>query len=280
MGELSFSFVMDGRRLHAPSVLLAGSLQGQMGDEVEVIAYVPEARGTEMPRVLEIMPDQLKVYVCSMKTDHVTWVQPYPHGNEIIAARQPRDCQLSDVPDDVSLFAVPEDVPTWKVQGEAWVPVYDMFDLPSPSQRVHLVRGRAVEILPSFISSFVGFREAHDAAGSPLPDLWRDSALRLDHGQQIEGKSPWLEQIALPDAAVRAVGRIRVLPESYNYSLYRRGPEEQSFDPRRAHYHMPAHYRQWDSCRAVTEHALAICPPKKRQHLDRHPGVFQRGLRE
>lgn len=294
MRKVSFFFVMDGPRFQVPGVLLASSLRMQMGDEVEIIAYVPESRGLAMPRVIELLLHQLAVDVRLMQTDHVTWAQPYPHGNKIIASCQPRDSDLSvfldtdtvccapmdfsEVPDDVSFFGVPEGVPTWKVEDEAWQPIYDMFGLPLPQQRVRLVRGRLIEMLPYFNAGFVGFREKPDVPGTRLPDLWLDTALRLDFNETIEGKRPWLDQIALPVAAARAGGRLHVLPHSYNYSLYRRRPEERSFAPQLAHYHMPVHYRSWDSCRAVTEHTLEICPPNKRDHLRRHLGVFLRGL--
>lgn len=294
MRKVSYFFVMDGRRFQSAAVLLATSLRMQMGDEIEVIAYVPEGKRKELARAPLIMLDLLKVDIRDMKTDHIDWAQPYPHGNKIIASCQPRDSDLSvfldtdticakpmdfsDIPDRPTLFAVPEGVPTWGRDDEDWRPAYGMFGLDLPQHRVNLVRGRMIDMLPYFNGGFVGFHEKADAAGNRLPDLWLDTAQRLDHGSQIENKRPWLDQISLPIAAARMGAGLHVLPESYNYSLFRRSEEDKANTPHLAHYHMPAHYREWECCRVVTDRALELCPEKKRDHLRRHLGVFLRGL--
>lgn len=294
MRNTSYFFVMDGPRFQSAAVLLSTSLRMQMGEDVEIIAYVPEGNSSNFARAPEIMLELLGVDVRSMKTDHVVWAEPYPHGNKIIACCQERDSELSvfldtdticakpmdfsDVPEEPSLFAVPEGVPTWGRAPEEWAPAYGLFGLDLPEERVRLTRGRSVAMLPYFNAGFVGFHERADAGGNRLPELWLDTALRLDHFDGIEKKRPWLDQIALPIAARRMRAGLHVLPESYNYSLYRRTEADQVNTPHIAHYHMPAHYREWACCRAVTERALELCPDKKRNHLKRHLGVFLRGL--
>ncbi|SDE56131.1 hypothetical protein SAMN05421538_10812 [Paracoccus isoporae] len=293
MRKTSYFFVMDGPGFQSAAVLLATSLRMQMGEDVEIIAYVPEHNSKGFARAPEIMLELLRIDVRTMRTDHVAWAEPYPHGNKIIACCEPRSCELSvfldtdmicarpldfsDVPDEPCLFAVPEGVPTWGIDPGDWETAYAVLDLPLPAERMFLVRPPYFRSLPYLNAGLVGFHENLDG-GNRLPELWLDTALRLDRDDRVTQKRPWLDQIALPIAARRAGAALHVLPESYNYSLFRRTQAEQAVKPHIAHYHMPAHYRQWACCRAVTERALALCPERKRSHLRRHLGVFLRGI--
>ncbi len=288
--QTGYFFVMDGQRFEAQSILLATSLRMQMGDDFPIIAYVPEASFNKITRIARKMMTILKVDIRAFSTEAGTWAEKYPHGNKILASVQPRDWDVSvfldsdtvclspmdfsDCGETPCLAAVPEGVPTWGRDDADWILPYSLFDLPLPSERVQMARGRRVSTLPYFNGGMVAFKEAPDAEGKRLPDLWLDTALTLDHHPDLPKKRPWLDQISLPIAMARLGGKMIVKPTGYNYSLYRRDALADHPTINLAHYHMPAVFRKWAACRAVSDAALDRCPQKLRIHLRRRFGTF------
>ncbi|MEP2784013.1 MAG: hypothetical protein ABJO67_03015 [Pseudoruegeria sp.] len=290
MVKTGYFFVLDGQRFEAQAILLATSLRMQMGDDFPIIAYVPEASFDKITRITRRMMTTLKIEIRAFSTEAGTWAEPYPHGNKILASTQPRDWDVSvfldsdtvclnpmdfsDCAEEQCLGVVPEGVPTWGRHDEDWVLPYSLFDLPLPTERVNMERGRRISTLPYFNGGMVAFKEAADENGQRLPDLWLDTALTLDHSPDLPNKRPWLDQIALPIAMARLGGKMIIKPGGYNYSLYRRDANADHPTINLAHYHMPAVFRKWAACRAVSDEAQERCPAKLRIHLRKRFGTY------
>ncbi len=292
--SITYFFVMDGPAFEVPAMLLAQSIRDTLGNGPKIVAYVPHEKIDAVPRITRRMLDILRVDTRGFDTKQVDWNPAYPHGNKILASKEPRDTDLSvfldtDVlclkdPDfslvtaNTPLFATSEGVQTWGSNQDDWTAVYDMFDLPVPDWRVRLSKGRARIVIPYFNAGVVGFVENGNAARQRLPDLWFDTALAIDANPAIADKRPWLDQIALPVAAARMGGRTEVMSNLHNFSPYRLKGVEDIADVRLMHYRMPSHFRKYEACRQVTENLLAKCPDNLRGRLRGKLGVFIRGV--
>lgn len=293
--SITYFFVMDGPRFETPGLLLSESLRSTLHRSAKIIAYVPQAVLGQIHPVIRRMMDLQEVEVRSFDTNQAKWSSPYPHGNKILAALEPRDTDLSvfldtdvvcltppdfsDITPNTALFATPEGVATWGREDSDWEAVYDMFDLPVPDWRVRLTKGYGRTILPYFNAGVVGFVESGLPGTGRLPEMWHDTALAIDAAPHIANKRPWLDQISLPVAAARLGGEIKVLPGLYNFSAYRLPENPDISQVKFFHYHMPAHYRKHALSRRVSEYLLARAPERLRWRVRRRLGVFARGIK-
>jgi hypothetical protein len=280
MSDTTLFFVMDGPNFEPGAILLSVSLRKQMGQDITIEACVPT------PRIDEISPmarDTLAACGVTIRSFEAKadWVQPYPHGNKILASCMDRGgnaavffdtdmvaiapLDFSGIGDAHTLMAVPEGVPTWSRHDADWAPLYEAFGLDLPTERVRLARGRRITMLPYFNGGLVGFSLAKGPEGLTFAECWLDTALRIDR-MDIDRRRPWLDQISLPIAAARMGARLDVRDPDYNFSLHRREVRE-DIDMRLLHYHIPGLYRKWPQCRAVTENALRLAPAQHRDEL-------------
>nr|WP_319251261.1 hypothetical protein [uncultured Celeribacter sp.] len=239
-------------------------------EDVAIKVYCPEEKLEDFsPEFVESMAffNAEIVGLPAMEKDFST---PYPHGNKLraLAACGSKEAGAffdtdTIVVDDIlaalegkTPVAVPEGVPTWGRDASDWEPVYAHFGLPLPDERVKLCRGNQIETLPYFNAGFVGWPE-----GSKLPDLWLETAFEIDHHLDIPNKRPWLDQIALPLAMARSGEGFEVLPERYNFSLYRR---KMPLDAPTAliHYHLPRHFRGELRSLEVYKRIYQMLPPE------------------
>lgn len=293
-GSICYFFVMDGPNFEAAAILLAESLRNSLGQDPDVIAYVPNKVIDGIQRVTLRMLEMLNVDIRGFDSEQADWNPAYPHGNKILASCERRSTDLSvfldtdvvcigdltfdNISSNTPLFAVPEGVPTWGRNDEDWRPVYDQFGIDIPKDRVKLVKGRGRIVLPYFNAGVVGFVERGNSEGNRLPDLWLDTAKRIDANPEIQGKRPWLDQIALPVAAARMGGKIEVMENIYNFSPYRLKGEEDLSHVKLLHYRMGAHYRKYAVCREGTQRVLEKCPNRLRPRLRVKLGLFLRGI--
>ncbi len=285
---------MDGANFETPSLLLAESIRSALGGYPDIVAYTPNSKLGAINDVTRKMMEILNVDIRGFDDQLVKWSPKYPHGNKILASRERRETELSvfldtDViclgsPDfsvitqNTPLFATPEGVPTWGRDEQDWVPVYEMFGLEIPDWRVRLIKGRRRVVLPYFNAGVVGFVEKGNPAGMRFPDVWFDTATKIDANPLIGGKRPWLDQISLPVAAARMGGRVEVLSDLDNFSPYRLNSQAKLNDVRLFHYRMPSFYRKYDECKRNTERLLARAPVNLRSRVRRRLGVFLRGI--
>lgn len=252
--DLSILFVADGERLERQSWLLASSLAAAHEGEARprLIAY---ASAEKMGGVSVLTRDLYDACGIELRVlpDPPDWRAPYPHGNKMVAAADARGTAravfldtdmvclrpLLDMAylDANTVAAAPEGVPTWGRDDDRWARVYAHFNLPYPTDRVRLLRGRRKEFVPYFNAGFVAFPDRPSADGDRFADRWIETALGIDHDCRVGGKRPWLDQISLPLTLARFGYETRVLDETWNYSLARRKDLGRTPDVHVYHYH-------------------------------------------
>jgi hypothetical protein len=285
---VSILFVVDGKRLEAMSLILAASLAQHHDTEngVRLLAYV---KATEQPNM---DPATLALYeACGVQiarlplAEEGLWAKPYPHGNKILAAAQPRDSQRSIFLDtdmvcvgpitDVAesrpheVFVVPEGAPTWGKEGDRWARAYDFIGQPVPEARVTLTRGRKISYPPYFNGGFVGFSDQPiTAEGKTFGQLWLDFASHFDRICPIGGKRPWLDQITLPLAMAQHGIGYQVLPETYNFSVSERKRLGKVAHARMVHYHRTMYFKALPLAEAYLQAVRDKVPARHHAALD------------
>lgn len=270
MAETHIFFVADGERLEIQSWLLAASLaHAHRGiPDVHLYAYASPAWLPQIGPVTHAIYAAAKVALRPLPAPP-KWAKPYPHGNKIVAATDPRGqgrsifldtdmvclrdlTALAALPDD-HVAAAPEGRATWGPD-ERWERAYAHYDLPMPTERVRLLRGERPENLPYFNAGLVAMPEAPGAGGKRFAEHWLETALDFDHNCKIANKRPWLDQITLPLAMARFGYAAHVLEESWNHALTYRGSDiARTPDAHILHYHRFRHLAaapQWPALRA------------------------------
>lgn len=231
MPRLTFFYIVEPPDYQIMACSLLASIRSHFGPDVAAVGYCPEHRMDELhPAVFkahEIMGAEIR----PMKTEGM-WDTPYPHGNKIISALQPRDSEFSAFVDSDVLFlranspdnlvrdgGVSCSVAASMVWAEQtiWNDVYGVFDMPVPTERVRLMRQRHRSI-PYFSSGLVVFPEQAGPQGR-FADVWYDTARQLDRVETIPKRRPYLDQLSLPVAIRRAGLDWNELPEEQHFIL-------------------------------------------------------------
>lgn len=287
MTDTSFIFVADGPRFEDPAVILAGSIRVQHGDAAAIHAYCPEEKAQALSAFFRAAMAELGVQISPIPAGPSPFAEPYPHGNKILAAAQPRSGARTVFLDTDTVLlaplvrkqaqtlvaAVPEGVPTWGRHTGDWAPVYAHFGLPLPDARVRLCRGRRIEVLPYFNAGFLSFPE-HGSHGQRFGKLWLETAAEIDHRLDIPNKRPWLDQIALPIAIARSQFGWEAWPEKFNYSLYRRQFPIEA-DRALVHYHLPSLFRADIGCMRAYRSVLRLLPAELARELRQRAPAFE-----
>ena len=264
MSKVSFFFVVDGQKYEVMATLLAASIRMHHGLGVDIIAYSPESNIEAHSDTFVQMMKRYGVSRLPFDNSNPGWATNYPHGNKILACCEKRDtkwsifldtdialtapCLLDQICIENVVAAVPEGVPTWGRADEDWLPLYSHFDMPLPSEKIRLVRGRRIEMMPYFNGGLVAFSE--------IPG-------EIDNNVDIDNKRPWLDQVSLPVAIARSGAKMRVLDEFHNYSLFRRKlplPEEVRVN----HYHIPVNFRRNPGCQKVLQSVVSATPANEK----------------
>ncbi len=253
-------FLVDGPGLEAQAALLAATLRHHNGRRFHLIAYVPERHRAGLNPDLAAFLMGCGVEMRRLSMPLSPWAKPYPHGNKILAAADPRGSRhalfvdtdmICTAPLDLTglmhpraIAAVPEGKPTWGKDRSNWQRVYDHFGLDLPQDRITLCRGKRREFLPYFNAGMILFPEGPLVQGRSFADLWLDTALTIDHAVAVADKRPWLDQISLP-VTLKRFGLDYVLaPEALNFSTARRTETGQELVAL-MHYHRFGYLAQW-----------------------------------
>lgn len=229
---LTFAYIVEPPEYQMMACMLLASIRECFGPEVQAIGYCPEHRMQELhPGVLKAH-EMLGSEVRPMRTLGM-WDEPYPHGNKIIAAMQPRDSAYSAFVDSDVLFLEPNSPQALVKPGHVscsvaasmkwgeqsvWERIYGLFDMPVPTERVRLMRRTRQDVVPYFSAGLVVFPE--DPGGkNRFPDVWYDTARKLDRDTELPGRRPYLDQMTLPLAIRRAGLDWNQLPEEQHYIL-------------------------------------------------------------
>lgn len=281
MTDLTFFYVTDGPRLQTQAVLLAKSLRDTHPLAAQ-IAYVPTANAAALPEPFRHAMAAFNVEIREIPEPAETWRAPYPHGNKILAAAEPRETRhsvfldsdmfavkpllLTDLPTEMEVSVVPEGVIGWGEDLTRWERVYAHFDLPVPEERIRMLRGARRMSPPYFNAGFVAFREDDRIDGKSFGALWRETASEIDWKVSVGGKRPWLDQISLPVALKRFGFTTKVVAERNNTSIsHDRALDD--LDPAILHYHRARFLRRWPGIEVEIAETIGEMPQSSQDWL-------------
>lgn len=223
--EYGFCFVAQRGKLEVQGLLLALSLAKNVRCSYEMIAAVPIGYGEISPETSEVLAT-LGTQIVGI-TNHIHC--DYPIGNKLSCLRTANEitkarylifldtdmfCNLTfdGVPEidsyDLSLRAA--GFARWKDEAQ-WEPLYQMFGLPLPSERIHSLRTHE-KMLPYFNGGFIG---SH--AQSAFPEMWLETAqIIYQRFQGDRSRLHWLDQIAIPIAMQRLGMSYQCVDPKYN----------------------------------------------------------------
>lgn len=248
--------VIDGLKLEAQACLLLPSLRRCLGDDVSVIAYrrqdadAPLQPSTE--QVLAACNVEVRGIPGTGPQDQSPWVEPYPVGNKIMAASDPRDCDISVFIDTDMVFVAPidfaalldgaeiaavvSDYSTHSNTEEGWQAFYGLYGLSLPDERVNLLGGRRLLSLPYFNAGMIIFREKFGPDGLSFGAEWLKDTLRFDHEMTLPILRVNMDQLTLPITSRRLGQRVKQLSNEFNYNIQAYGGDT---DDAKAllHYH-------------------------------------------
>jgi len=230
--KLTLFYIVEPPDYQIMACMLLASIRENFGPDVAAVGYCPEHRMKELhPGVLRAH-EMLGAEVRPMRTEGM-WDEPYPHGNKIVATLQPRDSDYSAFVDSDVLFLQPNTPEALVGAGQVscsaaasmrwgeqsvWERIYGTFDMPVPTERIRLMRRTRQDVVPYFSAGLVGFPEQAGPQGR-FPDVWYDTARKLDRDTGLEHRRPYLDQMTLPVAIRRAGLAWRELPEEQHFIL-------------------------------------------------------------
>lgn len=278
--RLTFFFIVEPPKYQMMACYLAASIREAFGTKVAMIGYCPSHRMAELDADVIKVLARMGCDVRAMQTEGV-FDPPYPHGNKMIAAVQPRDSEYSCFLDSDILFLRPNDPANliheghvsltpaasmgWAGQG-IWDLIYRTAKQAIPEQRIRLMnQNKGKDRMPYFSSGLFVFPEQHrNSEGLRFPEVWMQVAAILEAEPEIPSKRPYLDQMTMPLAIRRAGLDWHILPKEQHYILGGRKRGEPLPQDREI---FAVHYRNWD---IVREHGL-VRPAK--DMLERQAGV-------
>jgi hypothetical protein len=282
----SIIFVVDGPGIEAQSLLLAASLAKHHPDrsQVALAAYVSPRSADSLSEVTRALYAQCGVQMRPLPSAEGIWAKPYPHGNKILACAALRPSHRSlfidtdtvclgaltdlGLADPNAVAAVPEGLPTWGKEPDKWPRAYDFFDVPLPTDRVQLTRGRQLDYLPYFNAGFISFSDLpRPGSAENFAQDWLQTAIAFDQNCAIKGKRPWLDQITLPLTMKRFGYSYEVLHELWNFSIADRLKLQRAKKARLIHYHRFVHLKRLDFHTGFIADALDCVPASMAEAL-------------
>ncbi|MEZ5912830.1 MAG: glycosyltransferase family 2 protein [Paracoccaceae bacterium] len=255
---LTLFFIVEPPRYQYMACYLAASIRRHLPSTVELVGYCPEHRMDEVdPAAIETLR-RMRCPVRPLRT--LGRFEPaYPHGNKILACLEPkgtdfagfmdsdilmiRDNGLSNLIEPGKVSASVAASMYWAPQ-TVWDTIYGAFDLAVPDDRVMLMRDKRKPMIPYYSSGFVTYPESYRTkAGWSFPEIWMDTAQRIDAVEGLDNKRPYLDQMSLPVAIRRAGLSWRKLVEEQHFILggvLRGEPLPDGMDIH------TVHYRNWD----------------------------------
>lgn len=264
--SLTLFFIVEAPTYQYLACYLAASIRQCMPDDVELVGYCPAHKMDALdPAAIETLR-RLRCEVRPMEVQG-KFDPEYPHGNKLIACLQERDTEFSGFMDsDVLMIsknvlenlAKPGHVSASVAASMYWAPqtvwdtIYGGLGMEVPKQRVMLMRDKRKPMIPYFSSGFVVFPEQYRTPdGQSFAQVWMDTAQKIDAIEGLDNKRPYLDQMSLPLAILRAGLKWNELPEEQHFILggSLRG---KPFPTDREIY--TVHYRQWE---VLKENGLA-----------------------
>jgi hypothetical protein len=231
--KLTIFFIVEPPKYENMGCYLAASIRCQFDEPIKLVGYCPNASIGKMdPKALAIYK-ALNVDIRPFETAG-RFDPPYPHGNKMLAALEPRDTPYSAFMDSDMLFirpnttdqmfkaghvsAAPATSMYWSGQ-KIWKDIYAACDIKMPEDRIWLARQRRRKLMPYFNAGLIVFPEGPVApTGETFVKVWNRLALEIDKIDIVK-KRPYLDQMSLP-LAIRAAGLDwNILPDEQHYIL-------------------------------------------------------------
>ncbi|GAB5446539.1 MAG: hypothetical protein Gyms2KO_14120 [Gymnodinialimonas sp.] len=249
-------FIVDGDRLEAQACLLAPTLKRHLMDHQRAVAYVREDYIDQMNDftldVLAASDVEVRT-IPGTRMGHAPWTSPYPHGNKILAAATPRDCEVSVFLDtdvvltepvdfagalgDALIAACVSDYGSAAGTDADWAAYYGAFDMDLPEDRVQLTGGRRLVSLPYFNAGVVVFRErSSDGCPTEVGRDWLDAALRFEREVTRDYRRSNIDQYTLPILGYLRGQPVKTLAQHMNFNVQAYGNGEGQTQSV-AHYH-------------------------------------------
>ncbi|WP_299778700.1 hypothetical protein [uncultured Roseobacter sp.] len=256
--SLTLFFIVEPPAYQYLACYLAASIRENMPQDVKLVGYCPAHRMTEVdPNAVEALR-RMRCEVRPIDADD-RFDPAYPHGNKLLACLEPRDTEYSGFMDSdvlmirensIENLVKPDHVSAsvaasmhWAPQS-VWTTIYGALGMELPEERVTMMRDKRAPVMPYYSSGFVLFPEAHRTAdGLSFPQVWMDTAQRIDAIEGLHCKRPYLDQMSLPLAIQRSGLAWNELPEEQHYILGGRlrgkpFPKEREI--------FTVHYRKWE----------------------------------
>ncbi len=234
MPSLTLYFIIQPPQYLYMACHLAASIRTHFPPEVEVIGYCPAPYHDQMDKApLEVLR-RLRVRVERLETDGF-FDPDYPHGNKLIALLAPkstdyaafldsdmaflRPCTVEELAAPGQVGMVPATSMRWADQS-IWDDIYGVFDMPVPSERITMTRDQRLDVVPYFNAGLIVTDENFRTPdGKRFAEVLMETAQTIDRHSFIPHKRPYLDQMALPVATLRAGMTWNILHERYNYSI-------------------------------------------------------------
>ncbi|MFT5867754.1 MAG: hypothetical protein ACI82I_003518 [Gammaproteobacteria bacterium] len=231
--NLTIFFVVEPPKYQDMGVLLAASIRTQFKEPVKLVGYCPSSSIGEMDDKALALYKKLNVDIRSFETKG-KFDPPYPHGNKMLAALEPRDTPFSAFMDSDMLFigenstdqmfkeghvsVAPATSMYWSGQ-KIWNDIYAACGIEKPEDRIWLARQRRRKLMPYFNAGLIVFPEGPVApTGETFAQVWMRLAQMIDQIDIVK-KRPYLDQMSLP-LAIRAAGLDwNLLPDEQHFIL-------------------------------------------------------------
>lgn len=235
MTDLTFFFIVEPPKYQNMAVYLAASIRENFGQGVGMVGYCPEHRMAELDRDAVAVLAHMGCEVRPMRTEG-RFDPPYPHGNKLIAALQPRSSAFSCFLDSDILFLRPNDPANLLREGhvsltpaasmgwagqDVWPKIYATAGIDMPVERIRLMNQKGgKDRMPYFSSGLFAFPEGPlPGTGLRFPEVWMEVAQKIDADPDIPAKRPYLDQISLPLAIRKAGLDWNLLPKEQHFIL-------------------------------------------------------------
>ncbi|OAN77443.1 hypothetical protein A8B78_14135 [Jannaschia sp. EhC01] len=239
-------FIIDGERLEAQASLLAPTLKRHLTAHQRAVAYVRE---DYIDQVNDFTLDVLAASDVEVRTipgtnlGHAPWLAPYPHGNKILAAATPRDCDVSVFLDtdivltgsidfaaelgDALIAACVSDYASATGTDADWQAYYAAFNMEPPEDRVQLNGGRRLVSFPYFNAGVVVFRErGNDGTRTEVGRDWLGAALHFEREVTRDYTRSNIDQFTLPILGYLRQSPIKPMGQHMNYNVQAFGDGE------------------------------------------------------